>query len=139
MIAVRTVVATTNPAPISSSGNRSQVAACGTEHQAGEDVARADGGEARDNQGPRLEAGDQEACDRPGHDERHDERPMATDREDDAIAERDVEEERQLEERRGLGEPDHDADRDGDGHRGGGPMRAAAATSRGTAAGPTRS
>ena len=38
-------------------------------------------------------------------------------REDDAVADYDVEEERQLEERRGLGEPDHDADRDGDGHR----------------------
>ena len=64
--------------------------------------------------GPRLEATDEDAGDRAGHDERHHERDRRRDREDRPVAEGELEVDRQLDQRRGLGIADDEADEQGD-------------------------
>ena len=117
MIAVRTVVATTNPPPIRISGmTNATYVVVGPISRSHEEVPDADDEHAPGDEDPWPEPRQQEAGDRAGDDQGGEQRHQGEDPEDRAVPHPDAEVERQLRHRDDLREGDDQAHEQRDGH-----------------------
>ena len=118
MIAVRTVVATTNPPPIRISGTmNARYGRGGPDQRSHEEVAQADGQHPAGDEDPGPEPREQVAGDRSGDDQGGEQRRQGEDPEDRAVPHPDAEVERQLRHRHDLRDGDDQAHEQRDGHR----------------------